>query len=157
MKKIFKWIAIILGSIVLLSIVSTGDKKEEIKRPTEETVIQPSNTSVEKTNSQVPTVPMEYKSALSQANTYANTLYMSKRGVYAQLVSEYGGQFSPEAAQYAIDNVKADWNTNALNKAKTYQNTMNLSLKAIHDQLISEYGEKFTQEEADYAVEHLDK
>ncbi len=100
-------------------------------------------------------VPAEYKSALNQADSYANTMNMSKKGVYDQLVSEYGGQFSAAAAQYAIDNVKADWNANALAKAKDYQNTMHLSPAAIHDQLTSDSGEKFTQAEADYAIQHL--
>ncbi|MBP1951738.1 hypothetical protein J2Z27_000773 [Jeotgalicoccus aerolatus] len=31
---------------------------------------------------------------------------MSKAGIYDQLVSEYGEQFTPEEAQYAIDNPK---------------------------------------------------
>lgn len=100
-------------------------------------------------------VPREYKSALSKAASYANTMHMSKRGVYDQLVSDYGEKFSAEAAQYAVDNVKADWNANALAKAKNYQNTMNMSPAAIHDQLTSEYGEKFTTPEADYAIQHL--
>ena len=82
-------------------------------------------------------------------------MHMSKRGVYDQLVSEYGEKFSAAAAQYAIDNVKADWNANALAKAKTYQDTMNMSPAGIHDQLTSAYGEKFTQSEADYAIQHL--
>jgi hypothetical protein len=100
-------------------------------------------------------IPREYKSALNKASSYANTMHMSKRGVYDQLVSEYGEKFSAVAAQYAIDNVKADWNANALVKAKSYQDTMNLSPSAIHDQLTSEYGEKFTEAEADYAIQHL--
>jgi len=80
---------------------------------------------------------------------------MSKLGVYDQLTSEYGEKFSPEAAQYAIDNMKADWNANALAKAKDYQSQMNMSPEAIRTQLTSEYGEKFTPEEADYAIQHL--
>lgn len=100
-------------------------------------------------------VPREYKSALSKADSYANTMHMSKKGVYSQLVSEYGEKFTVEAAQYAIDNVKSDWNANALVKAKNYQDTMNMSPAAIRDQLVSEYGEKFTQAEADYAIQHL--
>ncbi|MDK9655704.1 Ltp family lipoprotein, partial [Propionibacterium freudenreichii] len=75
--------------------------------------------------------------------------------VYDQLVSEYGEQFSAPAAQYAIDNVKADWNANALAAAKSYQSTLNMSPAAIHDQLTSSYGGKFTQAEADYALAHL--
>jgi hypothetical protein len=62
---------------------------------------------------------------------------------------------SSKTAQYAIDNVKADWNANALAQAKTYQNDMHLSPTAVHDQLVSDYGGKFTQAEADYAVQHL--
>ncbi len=100
-------------------------------------------------------VPTEYKSALSKATSYATTMHMSKQGVYDQLVSEYGEKFTPAAAQYGIDNVKADWNANALFKAKSYQNEMHMSPAAIHDQLTSEYGEKFTQAEADYAIQHL--
>lgn len=80
---------------------------------------------------------------------------MSKMGIYDQLISEYGEKFSPEAAQYAIDNLKADWNANALAKAKSYQESMAMSPEAIRDQLISEHGEKFTPEEADYAIQNL--
>jgi len=102
-----------------------------------------------------PAVPTEYRSALNKATTYANTMHMSKKGVYNQLVSEYGEKFSPEAAQYGVDNVKADWNANALAKAKTYQDTMNMSPAAIRNQLTSDAGEKFTEAEADYAIQHL--
>ena len=48
---------------------------------------------------------------------------MSKKGIYDQLVSEYGENFSAEAAQYAVDNLNADYNKNALEKAKTYLGT----------------------------------
>lgn len=100
-------------------------------------------------------LPAEYRSALRKAESYAKIMHMSKMGIYDQLVSEYGEKFSPEAAQYAIDNVEADWNENALYKARTYQETMAMSPEAIRDQLVSEYGEKFTQEEADYAIANL--
>ena len=49
-------------------------------------------------------IPMEYKNALKQAKSYSEMMHMSKQGIYDQLVSEYGGQFPAEAAQYAIDN-----------------------------------------------------
>ena len=62
---------------------------------------------------------------------------------------------SVEAAQYAIDNVKADWKQNALEKAKTYQSTMSMSKQRIYEQLVSEYGEQFTPEEAQYAIDNL--
>lgn len=100
-------------------------------------------------------VPREYVSALKKAQTYSDMMHMSKQGLYDQLTSEYGEKFSAEAAQYAVDHVKADFKLNALEKAKTYQKTMDMSSSAIYDQLISEYGEKFTEEEAQYAVDNL--
>jgi hypothetical protein len=103
----------------------------------------------------VPAVPAEYTSALTKAASYSRLMHMSKAGLYDQLTSEYGEKFSPEAAQYAVDNVQADWNANALAKAKTYRDQMSMSPAAIRDQLASAYGEKFTPAEADYAIQHL--
>lgn len=108
-------------------------------------------------NAKTDSVPIEYRSALKKAQTYSDRMYMSKAGLYDQLTSEYGEKFPAEAAQYAIDNVKADWNKNALEKAKTYQTSMSMSKSAIYDQLISEYGEKFTEDEAQYAVSNLEE
>ena len=100
-------------------------------------------------------VPREYNSALIKAENYGSMMHMSKAAIYDQLVSEYGEQFSPEAAQYAVDNVVMDWNENALAKADSYSDTMHMSKKAIYDQLTSEFGEKFTAEEAQYAVDNI--
>lgn len=101
-------------------------------------------------------VPMEYQSALRKAYSYEENMDMSKMGIYGQLVSEYGEQFSPEAAQYAIDNMTdVDWNANALAKAKSYQEMMDMSPSAIYDQLVSEYGEEFTPDQAQYAIDNL--
>lgn len=99
-------------------------------------------------------VPVEYRSALSSAKAYSDRMYMSKSGIYDQLTSEYGEGFTAEAAQYAIDNLEADYNRNALKTAENYVK-MNMSKKGIYEQLVSEYGEKFTDEEAQYAVDNL--
>lgn len=72
-----------------------------------------------------------------------------------QLTSQYD-QFTPEAAQYAVDNVKADWKENALKTAERYQENAAMSPAAIREQLTSQY-DQFTQEEADYAVANLSK
>ena len=109
--------------------------------------------AVEKVEENIPT---EYKSALRQAETYSEMMHMSKSGIYDQLTSEYGGQFTAEAAQYAIDNVEANWKENALKSAQTYQETMAMSPNAIYDQLVSEYGGQFTAEEAQYAIDNLE-
>lgn len=139
--------------IILLGVIGATMPANSTSNSTTGTL--PSAEQANKAEAEKNSVPKEYKSALNKATSYANTMYMSRQGVYDQLVSEYGEKFSSESAQYAIDNVRADWNANALFKAKNYQNTMNMSPAAIHDQLVSEYGEKFTQTEADYAIQHL--
>ena len=101
-------------------------------------------------------VSKEFQAALKSAQSYSDMMHMSKMGLYQQLISEYGEKFPEDAAQYAIDNVKADWNENALAKAKEYQETMSMSNDAIYEQLISEYGEQFTKEEAQYAIDNLE-
>lgn len=116
---------------------------------TEQQEVNPQTVSVDQN------ISSEYQSALNSANNYSSLMHMSKAGIYDQLVSEYGENFSAEAAQYAIDNMTADWNSNALQKAKEYSDTMYMSKAAIYNQLTSNYGEKFTQEEAQYAVDNL--
>lgn len=141
-KKWLFWIIAILVLAAIISSVNSGDKKYE-------------NGKTAETSSQT-NIPTEYKNALKKAETYSKTMHMSKKGIYNQLTSEYGEQFTKEAAQYAIDNMNANWEENALEKAKTYQDSMSMSKNAIYDQLISEHGEQFTEEEAKYAIEHLD-
>ena len=96
----------------------------------------------------------EEKNALKKAESYSKTLNMSKQGIYNQLTSAFEG-FTSEAAQYAVDNVDADWKANALEKAKSYQSTMSMSKQGIYNQLTSSI-EGFTKEEAQYAIDHLD-
>ena len=98
----------------------------------------------------------EFQNALKSAERYANNLHMSKQGIYDQLTSEYGDQFPEDAAQYAVDNLDADWNANALAKAADYGNSMHMSKQGVYDQLTSEYGEQFTAEEAQYAIDHVE-
>ena len=100
-------------------------------------------------------VPQEYTNALEKAEIYSDFMHMSKSKIYEQLTSEYGENFPSDAARYAIDNLKADYNANALAKAKDYYEQMHMSKQGVYDQLVSEYGEAFTSEEAQYAIDNL--
>lgn len=166
-KRVWFWVVAFL-IIGVVGSAAFGDKKdtasapektEDVKKSTSEKETSKSTEKqpVKPVEKKEPEVPIEYKSALTKAEQYAKTMAMSKQGIYDQLVSEYGEKFSPEAAKYAIDNVKADWNANALKKAETYQKEMAMSPESIRDQLVSEYGEKFTAEEAQYAINNLPK
>lgn len=159
-KPIYKrpWFIVIAFFIIVGAIGGSGDDDSTTTDSTTSRVEQEANqeetdVQVEKVEEDIPT---EYKSALKKAESYSKTMNMSKAGVYDQLTSEYGEKFPAEAAQYAIDNMEADWKQNALKKAESYQETMSMSKSAIYDQLISEYGEKFTEEEAQYAIDNLE-
>ena len=160
-KRVWFWIIAIIIVIGATGGSGTDDSKEinsgNIESEQEVSQNNSKNTTAEnKSENKVEdNIPTEYKSALRKAKLYADTMNMSKAGLYDQLTSEYGEKFTVEAAQYAIDNITVDWKENALKKAKLYQETMSMSPAAIYDQLISEYGEKFTAEEAQYAIDNL--
>ncbi|MCM3721393.1 Ltp family lipoprotein [Solibacillus isronensis] len=165
MKKAFKlgcggFLALII-LIVIIAVFSDGETSEVDSDTKVEATTEPKENAADtkeepKEEAKEDNVPREYKSALKKAEMYAETMQMSKAGIYDQLISEYGEGFPKEAAQYAIDNLEFDWKANALEKAKSYAETMAMSDTAIYDQLISEYGEKFTAEEAQYAIDHLE-
>ena len=160
-KRVWFWVIAAVVVILIFAVSSGSGNKSTSSAPKTESAAtsqQQSKTEDTAKASQAPAtpdVPQEYKSALAKAKTYSDMMHMSKQGIYAQLTSE-ADQFKPEAAQYAVDNLQADYNANALAKAKSYQQTMNMSPAAIQEQLTSE-ADQFTQEEATYAVQHLNQ
>ncbi|MYU49124.1 hypothetical protein FYM69_03160 [Lactobacillus salivarius] len=139
------------------SISIEEDAKSSSLSEKKDSSIEAKQSSTKSSESSSKKIPREYISALIKGQEYADRMYMSKKAIYDQLTSDYGEKFSPEAATYAINNIKANWNKNALQKAKDYQEEQNMSPDAIYDQLTSDSGEQFTPEEANYAVQHLDK
>lgn len=142
--KVFLTAAIVLSAVAC----STANDKETKTKETKEKIVETKEDT---------SVPKEYRNALRSAKTYSDMMHMSKQGIYDQLTSEYGDQFDVEAAQYAIDNLNADYNENALKCGENYKKTMHMSKARIYDQLTSENGEKFTSEEAQYAIDNLDE
>ena len=156
-----KWLVIIVVVIAVFKMFSGGDSEPK----TDDTQTASDNVQnnaadkdavKEETAEEDKNIPTEYKSALKKAKQYDKTMHMSKLGLYDQLTSEYGEQFPAEAAQYAVDNLDADYNANALAKADDYNKSMHMSKLGIYDQLVSESGEQFTAEEAQYAVDNLE-
>lgn len=154
-----------LALILLITLGSALESDDNIKTSDNEDIVETENVESEdvieeKTNVeedvQEDNIPRDHKSALKKAEVYASNMNMSKAAIYDQLVSEHGEKFTEDAAQYAMDNIEANWKENALRKAETYADQMSMSTDAIYDQLISEHGEKFTEEEAQYAIDNLD-
>ncbi|MGT2895726.1 hypothetical protein Javan174_0002 [Streptococcus phage Javan174] len=143
MKKLLSYSVITLSALALVACSSETSTKE--------TASSSSATEKVAASSSQDNIPTDYKTALKKAENYLDTIPMSKEGLRNQLI-EFE-KYSEEAAQYAVDNIKADWNEQALKKAKDYQETVAMSPEAIRTQLVD--FEKFTQEEADYAVANL--
>ena len=154
-KRVWFWVVAII--IVIGATDSSDSGKVE---PVQEVSQNSSDNSVaeNKPKDTVQTenkVPSEYKSALKRAKLYSDVAHLSKVALYDQLISEDGGNFPAEAAQYAVDNLEVDWKENALKKAKLYQDVAMMSSSDIYDQLISE-AERYTPEEAQYAIDNLE-
>ena len=144
-KRVWFWV---VAAIIVVGATGNTDNSKETNGNSENAIVE----SETKDN-----IPVEYKSALRKAKFYSDEMNMSKAGLYEILSSEHGEKFTAEAAQYAVDNVEADWKENALKKAEFYQEHMSISPSAISDLLVSEYGEHFKAEEAQYAVDNLNQ
>lgn len=145
-KRVWFWILVVLVIFIGSAAVSGGSNSSSSSS---------SSSSVKSSSSSSSHVSATKVAALKSAQTYSDTMHMSKQGIYDQLTSDAGDKFDDASAQYAVDHVKADWNKNALKAAESYQKDQNMSPEAIRDQLTSDAGDKFTQDQADYAVSHL--
>ena len=169
-KKLFykRWW---FGFLVVMAIGTIGVGIENSRNPSEDTLPPPteirqeesieppeSTESIspdipEKEEPTTPEIPKEHEAAIKKAQSYGRIFHMSKKGIYNQLTSEVEG-FTPEAAQYAVDNLDMDYMENAYQKAKSYFEKMNMSKGGIYNQLTSSV-EGFTPEEAQYAGDKL--
>ncbi|GAF40392.1 hypothetical protein JCM14202_2288 [Agrilactobacillus composti DSM 18527 = JCM 14202] len=66
-----------------------------------------------------------------------------------------GDHYTPQAAQYALANLEADYNANALAAAKYSQTALAMAPEEIRAHLLSAEGEKFTPSEVTYAMQRL--
>ena len=94
--------------------------------------------------------------AAESAESYIKSMAFSRNGLYQQLTSEYGEQFTDEQASYGIayleDNGKVDRFQEAAESAESYLKYSSFSRDELYNQLTSEYGEGFTAEHAEYAL-----
>lgn len=156
-KKWWFWLIIVIAVGAIGAAMGGNDTAANDTKNTEKVETKKVDSAKDEAKKKEDSVPTEYKSALKKAEQYSSMMHMSKAGIYNQLTSDAGEKFSAEAGQYAVDNLKADYNANALAKAEEYQKTMSMAPDAIRDQLTSDAGEKFTASEADYAIQNLSK
>jgi len=109
---------------------------------------KPTETAEPQPTKQAPKMTPQQQEAIEAAERYLDTRHLSKKALFDQLTSEYGGQFSKAEATFALDHVDADYYAEAVEAAESYPDTMSFSKKALTDQLTSEYRGQFTEDRA---------
>ena len=153
-----KWGAIIVGIFILVAILVTainGSDGEEGTTADTTTTQAPAPASespaeeAPEPEPAEPEVPREFQNALRAAERYLSVSAFSQQGLAEQLQFE---DYSLEAAQYAAENVGADWNEQAVRKAEQYMDVSPMSRQGLVDQLMFE---KFTPEQAEYGASQV--
>ncbi|WP_317643419.1 Ltp family lipoprotein [Bombiscardovia apis] len=98
-------------------------------------------------------VSNDYKQALVKAQEYVDTLHLSEEGLRDKLRGK-PDYFSANAAQYAIEHVKADYRANAVIRAREYAWNQHMDAESI-DAKLTGIVDKFTPADADYAIQHV--
>lgn len=97
----------------------------------------------------------ENMDALAEAQEFLDYGPLSRKALYETLCGDYGMGYSESAAEYAVDNVGANWNEMALGSAHILlEGVPDMSDDEIYDTLIGE-GMGFTDAEAQYAIDNL--
>lgn len=92
---------------------------------------------------------LEYGNAIDCAQDYVNLMAFSRQRLISQL--EYEG-YSNEAAVYAVDNIRVDWNSECAECAQDYLDFMSFSRQGLYDQLAYE---GFTDEQIQYGLSQV--
>jgi hypothetical protein len=151
-KNMQKRIGLILLFVCIATIIIAGCTSQPAPTPAAVTttaatpaasIATPVSTVKENTDK---TTLGETNAAL-KAKQYLRTMAFSRTGLIEQL--EYEG-YTPQQAEYGVDQSGADWNEQAALKAKQYLRTMTFSRTGLIEQL--EY-EGFTPQQAEYGVQ----
>lgn len=91
----------------------------------------------------------EYANVVKTARNYLDFMAFSRKGLIDQLVYE---GYSQESAEYAVDNIGADWNQQCAKKANDYLDYMSFSRDGLYQQLAYE---GFTDEQIQYGLSQV--
>lgn len=99
------------------------------------------------------------QNAYRSATSYLGLKGFSRAGLIEQLTSEYGEEFPPADAEFAVARLESeggvDWNAEAAESAKSYLELTSFSRQGLIEQLTSEYGDQFTLEQAEFGVSQV--
>ena len=153
-----------VGGFVLICLLATacfgGEPKEkqedvaEVPQIAEDLAEEESVSNIPEEQPEIaeeegPNIPFEFEQALDKAQSYVDSTSFSEVDLRRQL--EYH-EFSPEAIQFALDNVNVDYQAECIEKAKSYLEFASFSEADLREQL--EY-HKFSEEHIIVAIEEV--
>lgn len=125
MKKVLKWISIVLISPIVLGATSTWAQSL--------------------TGPQI--------NAIRSAKQYLSISGFSRNGLITQLSSDAGDGYTVADATVAVDSLNIDWNKQAARSARQYLSISGFSCKGLINQLSSSAGDGYTKSEATYGAQ----
>lgn len=155
MKKILKWIAIIVGVLFVIGLIFGNS--EDVKNTTAQTAVSDDTVADPMvTETEVVTedngMTNQQKNAVRSAKNYIGFAGFSRDGLINQLSSEAGDGYSVEDATIAVDSLDIDYNEQAGKSAENYLSIMGFSCDGLVEQLSSSAGDKYTAEQAQYGA-----
>ena len=153
MKKIIKWIIIIVVALFIIGLIFGSDDAEKTvaQTTTSADVAEPiiSETEVVAEDNGMTN---QQKNAVRSAKNYISFAGFSRDGLINQLSSDAGDGYDIDDATIAVDSMDIDFNEQACKSAKNYVSIQGFSCDGLINQLSSSAGDKYTKEQAEYGA-----
>lgn len=157
MKKVFKWIVIVLVVLFIIGLIVGNDDVETttaqtaVSSDTKQIVAEPAITETEVVAEDTG-MTNQQKNAVRSAKNYISFQGFSRDGLINQLSSDAGDGYSVDDATIAVDSLDIDYNEQAGRAAENYLSFTGFSCDGLINQLSSSAGDKYTIEQAEYGA-----
>lgn len=155
MKKVLKWILIVVVGFFVIGVIIEATKTPEQKAADAAARDQrvAERYEAEQEDAAAESLTRPQKNAVRSAKQYLSMSGFSRDGLIHQLSSEYGEGYSVADATFAVDSLSTDWNQAAARSAENYLNMSGFSCKGLIKQLSSSAGDKYTVSQATYGAQ----
>jgi hypothetical protein len=150
-RNVFLAIAGVIAFIIVAALVQGGNDTTDVASPVQASApAEPSEAPVSKPKEKKaePSTTVAQEQALSAAQSYVDTLGISKKGLVGQLKFD---KFDASDAKWAANHVDANWNDEAAEAGESYLEVTSMSEAGLVDQL--EF-DKFTRSQAEYGAHY---
>lgn len=149
MKKIIKWIVIIVVALFVIGLIFGTDDTETTspQAAAGDAVAKTEVITVEDNG-----MTNQQKNAVRSAKNYISFAGFSRDGLINQLSSDAGDGYDIDDATIAVDSMDIDFNEQAGKSAKNYVSIQGFSCDGLINQLSSSAGDKYTKEQAEYGA-----